>query len=34
MKSISHGTVSERIRSAMKNTAPFSTPTSSNSRPA
>src|SRR3954469_15519968 len=34
MKSISHGTVSERMRSAMKNTAPLSTPTSSSSRAA
>src|SRR3954470_18189612 len=33
MKSISHGTLIARIRSAMKNTAPFSTPTSSSSRP-
>ena len=33
MKSISHGTVIRRTRSAMKNTAPFSTPTSSGSRP-
>ena len=33
MKSISHGTVIERIRSAMKKTAPLSTPTSSSSRP-
>ena len=33
MKSISHGTVSSRIRSAMKKTAPLSTPTSSRSRP-
>src|SRR5215469_1880922 len=34
MKSISHGTVIARIRSAMKNTAPLSTPTRSRSRPA
>ena len=33
MKSISHGIVSSRIRSAMKKTAPLSTPTSSRSRP-
>src|SRR5438093_1144508 len=33
MKSISHGTVNTRIRSAMKNTAPLSTPTSRSSRP-
>src|SRR6476659_1679826 len=33
MKSISHGTVSSRMRSAMKKTAPFSTPTRTRSRP-
>src|SRR4051794_40709732 len=33
MKSISHGTAIERIRSAMKKTAPFRTPTSRSSRP-
>ena len=33
MKSISHGIVSSRIRSAMKKTAPLSTPTRSTSRP-
>ena len=33
MKSISQGTVTRRTRSAMKNTAPFSTPTSNGSSP-
>ncbi len=33
MKSSSHPTVSRRMRSAMKNTAPFSTPIISRSRP-
>jgi hypothetical protein len=32
MKSISHGTVSSRIRSAMKSTAPLSTPIRMRSR--